>query len=61
MAGAPALQVGRHRCLAHLAAYAIADIFRKVPEAEADCALILCLAEEDRPGRPIRDMPPSPG
>src|ERR1700730_17763251 len=41
--------------LAQLAAGAIADIFRKVPEAEANCALILCLAEEDRPGRPIRD------
>lgn len=41
--------------LAHLAAGAIADIFRRVPEAKADCALILCLAEEDRPGRPIRD------
>jgi 3-oxoacyl-[acyl-carrier-protein] synthase-1 len=41
--------------LAHLAAGAMVDIFRKVPEAEAGCALVLCIAEEDRPGRPIRD------
>jgi len=56
--GAPVYQprkwVGTER-LAHLAAGAIADIFRRVPDAEADCALILCLAEGDRPGRPIRD------
>lgn len=41
--------------LAHLAAGAIVEIFRKVPEAETDAALILCLAEETRPGRPIPD------
>ncbi len=41
--------------LAHLGAGAIADIFRKVPDAEFGCALILCLPEADRPGQPIRD------
>ena len=41
--------------LAHLAAGAIVEILRKVPEAETDAALILCLAEETRPGRPIPD------
>ncbi|SPH18706.1 hypothetical protein DEA8626_02248 [Defluviimonas aquaemixtae] len=41
--------------LAHLAAGAIADVFRKIPKAEADYALILCLAEKTRPGSPVRD------
>lgn len=41
--------------LAHLTAGAIAEILRKVPEAETDAALILCLAEETRPGRPDPD------
>lgn len=36
--------------LAHLAAGAIHDIFESTPEARNQCSLILCLAEEDRPG-----------
>lgn len=41
--------------LAHLAAGAIADVLRKAPAAESDAALILCLAEETRPGRAVPD------
>ena len=41
--------------MARLLAGAIAEVFRKVPEAEADAALIVCLAEESRPGRPVQD------
>ncbi len=41
--------------MARLLAGAVAEIFRKVPEAEADAALVICLAEETRPGRPVRD------
>lgn len=41
--------------LARLLAGAIVEIFRKVPEAEHEAALVLCLAEEDRPGRPVPD------
>ena len=36
--------------LAHLAAGALHDIYGKVPEARSDAALILCIAEPDRPG-----------
>ncbi|HHI69885.1 MAG TPA: 3-oxoacyl-ACP synthase [Rhodobacteraceae bacterium] len=36
--------------LAHLAAGAIYDVFEKQPHARENCSLILCLAEEDRPG-----------
>lgn len=36
--------------LAHLAAGALHDIYGKVPEARTDAALILCIAEPDRPG-----------
>lgn len=46
--------IGEKR-LAHLAAGAIVDVFSKAPEAQADVALILCLPEKGRPGRPIRD------
>lgn len=46
--------IGEKR-LAHLAAGAIVDVFSQVPEAQNDCALILCLPEKTRPGRPIRD------
>ncbi|HWL56740.1 MAG TPA: 3-oxoacyl-ACP synthase [Paracoccus sp. (in: a-proteobacteria)] len=42
--------------MAHLAAGAIADILRQDPAAR-DAALILCLAEESRPGRPVTDPP----
>jgi 3-oxoacyl-[acyl-carrier-protein] synthase I len=43
------------RRLAHLAAGAIVEALAQVPGLEADAALILCLAEEGRPGRPITD------
>jgi len=43
------------RRLAHLAAGAIVEALAQVPGLEADAALILCLAEENRPGRPITD------
>ncbi len=46
--------IGQKR-MAHLAAGAIVEVFRAVPDAESDAALILCLAEDDRPGRPVRD------
>ena len=46
--------IGQMR-MARLLAGAIVEIFRKVPEAEGATALILCLAEETRPGRPVRD------
>ena len=42
------------RRMAQMAAGAIAEIFEKVPEAK-DGALILCLAEAGRPGRPVSD------
>lgn len=42
------------RRMAHLAAGAMADILRQEPAAR-DAALILCLAEETRPGRPVTD------
>lgn len=41
--------------MAHLAAGAIVEVLRQVPGAEASAALILCLPEESRPGRPITD------
>jgi 3-oxoacyl-[acyl-carrier-protein] synthase-1 len=41
--------------MAHLAAGAIAEVLRQAPGAEAEAALILCLAEEGRPGRPVQD------
>jgi 3-oxoacyl-[acyl-carrier-protein] synthase-1 len=46
--------IGEKR-LAHMAAAAILEAFDPVPEARGAAALILCLAEEDRPGRPVRD------
>lgn len=42
--------VGAKR-LANMAAMAIAEVFRKVPEAVDRSELILCLAEDGRPGR----------
>jgi 3-oxoacyl-[acyl-carrier-protein] synthase-1 len=42
--------IGEKR-LAHMAAAAICEAFDPVPEAQGTAALILCLAEEDRPGR----------
>lgn len=41
--------IGEKR-LAHMAAAAILEAFDPVPEARGAAALILCLAEEDRPG-----------
>src|SRR6185312_8092551 len=46
--------VGEKR-MAHLAAGAVTEAFEKVPEARGQAALILCLAEEERPGRPVKD------
>lgn len=46
--------VGERR-MAHLAAAAISEAFEAVPEARGQTALILCLAEEDRQGKPFRD------
>lgn len=58
LTGAPVLLprnwVGEKR-MAHLAAGAICEVFENVPEARGQTALILCLAEEDRPGKPVRD------
>lgn len=48
--------IGQAR-MARLLAGAIAEIFRKVPEVEGNAAFILCLAEETRPGKPVRDVP----
>ncbi|WP_354487204.1 3-oxoacyl-ACP synthase [Mesorhizobium robiniae] len=41
--------------LAHMAAAAIVEAFDAVPEARGRTALILCLAEEGRPGRQAPD------
>ena len=46
--------VGERR-LAHMAAGAIGEAFEHHPSAREDAALILCLPEEDRPGRLVRD------
>ncbi|CAN7683063.1 beta-ketoacyl synthase N-terminal-like domain-containing protein [Mesorhizobium sp. LjRoot246] len=48
--------IGQKR-MAHLAAGAISEAFDRAPYAKADAALILCAAEEGRPGRPITDYP----
>ncbi|TPK92439.1 MULTISPECIES: 3-oxoacyl-ACP synthase [unclassified Mesorhizobium] len=46
--------IGEKR-MAHLAAAAICEAFETIPQARGQTALILCLAEEDRPGRPAGD------
>lgn len=46
--------IGEKR-MAHLLAGALTEIFDAVPAARAEAALILCLAEPTRAGRPIRD------
>lgn len=46
--------VGEKR-MAHLAAGAISEAFGAVPHARGQTALVLCLAEEERPGRPVAD------
>ncbi len=50
----PRQWIGERR-LAHLAAGAIGEAFDHHPPARGEAALILCLAEEERPGRPVRD------
>jgi 3-oxoacyl-[acyl-carrier-protein] synthase-1 len=46
--------VGETR-LAHLAAGAIVEAMDAIPEARGRTALVLCLPEAERPGRPIAD------
>ncbi|TIO20067.1 MAG: 3-oxoacyl-ACP synthase [Mesorhizobium sp.] len=46
--------IGEER-LAHMAAAAIIEAFEIAPQARGQTALILCVAEEDRPGRPVGD------
>jgi 3-oxoacyl-[acyl-carrier-protein] synthase I len=46
--------IGQKR-MVHLAAGAVVDTLNAAPGAGGDLALILCLAEETRPGRPIAD------
>jgi 3-oxoacyl-[acyl-carrier-protein] synthase I len=46
--------IGQMR-MAHLAAGALSDIERQHPGTIAGTPILLCLAEEDRPGRPIPD------
>ena len=46
--------IGEKR-LAHMAAAAICEAMDPVPEARGTAAVILCLAEENRPGRLARD------
>lgn len=41
--------------MAHLAAAAICEAFEAIPNARGRTALVLCLGEESRPGRPYRD------
>ena len=51
----PRAFIGERR-LAHMAAAAILECLEAVPGARASrTLLILCLAEADRPGRPVRD------
>jgi 3-oxoacyl-[acyl-carrier-protein] synthase-1 len=46
--------IGQKR-MVRLAAGAVMDALAAAPGAEADLALILCLAEDTRPGRPVTD------
>ncbi|AIC31186.1 3-oxoacyl-(acyl-carrier-protein) synthase protein (plasmid) [Rhizobium etli bv. mimosae str. IE4771] len=46
--------IGEKR-LAHMAAAAICEAFDEVPEARGKTALVLCLPEEDRQGRPLQE------
>jgi 3-oxoacyl-[acyl-carrier-protein] synthase-1 len=50
----PRTWIGQKR-MVHLAAGAVVDALAAAPGAEADLALILCLAEGTRPGRPVTD------
>ncbi|TGQ05665.1 3-oxoacyl-ACP synthase [Mesorhizobium sp. M2E.F.Ca.ET.219.01.1.1] len=47
--------IGEKR-FAHLAAGAICEALQEVPEARREAVVILCLPEESRPGRPVRDV-----
>ncbi len=47
--------IGEKR-MVHLAAGAIVEILNEVPDFARDGALILCLAEPDRPGPPVQDI-----
>ena len=42
--------------MAHLAAGAVVDALDGQDAARADLQVILCLAEDSRPGRPVRDV-----
>jgi 3-oxoacyl-[acyl-carrier-protein] synthase-1 len=46
--------IGQKR-MVHLAAGAVVDALATAPGVDADMALILCLAEDTRPGRPVTD------
>ncbi|MER8373596.1 3-oxoacyl-ACP synthase [Mesorhizobium sp. M1406] len=50
----PRSWIGEKR-MAHLAAGAICEAFESIPQARGQTALILCLAEKDRPGNPTGD------
>jgi 3-oxoacyl-[acyl-carrier-protein] synthase-1 len=50
----PRAWVGEKR-MAHLAAGAMSETFDAVPQARGRTALMLCMPEEGRPGRPVRD------
>lgn len=50
----PRAWVGEKR-MAHLAGGAICEVFDAMPDARGRTALMLCVAEEGRPGRPVRD------
>jgi 3-oxoacyl-[acyl-carrier-protein] synthase-1 len=41
--------------MTRLLAATLAELRRRRPDLAQDCGLILCLAEEDRPGRPVQD------
>ena len=47
--------IGQKR-MAHLAAGAIVDVMNAAPDLAEDTALVLCLAEPGRPGRPVTDI-----
>lgn len=46
--------IGEKR-FAHMTAAAVNEAFESLPEARSQTALILCVAEQDRPGRPYHD------
>lgn len=50
----PRAWVGEKR-MAHLAGGAICEVFDALPKARGRTVLMLCVPEEGRPGRPMRD------